>query len=134
MWLFGGAFVIGHQEGWTWLTSVYFAVVSGSTVGFGDYEPSTASGKWCMIFYLPMLITLTGLIFSYVLSDTLNSFHDEHADEMDRFQAGLGHILDKDNVKNFADLDADGDGKLTETEFILQCLINDYNVDHDKIR
>lgn len=134
LWLFGGAFVIGHQEGWTWLTSVYFAVVSGSTVGFGDYEPSTASGKWCMIFYLPMLITLTGLIFSYVLSDTLNSFHDEHADEMDRFQAGLGHILDKDNVKNFADLDADGDGKLTETEFILQCLINDYNVDHDKIR
>lgn len=133
-WLFGGAFVIGHQEGWTWVTSVYFAVVSGSTVGFGDYEPSTATGKWCMIFYLPMLITLTGLIFSYVLSDTLSAFHDEHAEEMERFQAGLGKIIDKDNVENFADLDADGDGKLTETEFILQCLINDYNVDHDKIR
>lgn len=39
-------------EGWTWLDSVYFSVITISTVGYGDFAPQTALGKLFTIFYV----------------------------------------------------------------------------------
>ena len=39
-------------EGWSLLDSVYFCVVSLTTVGFGDFAPETTAGKLFTIFYL----------------------------------------------------------------------------------
>lgn len=39
-------------EGWSWLDSIYFSVVTISTVGFGDFSPETAAGKIFTIFYI----------------------------------------------------------------------------------
>ena len=70
-WLFGGARLIGHLENWTTLQSIYFAVISGSTVGFGDFAPVSQEGKLLTVLYLPILIALTASVFSTLFSGVL---------------------------------------------------------------
>lgn len=39
-------------EGWSWVDSLYFSVVTISTVGYGDFSPETSLGKIFTIFYI----------------------------------------------------------------------------------
>lgn len=51
-----GAVVVGPIEGWTPLESIYFGVVSLTTVGFGDYVPSQNPSIIFCIFWLPFSV------------------------------------------------------------------------------
>ena len=48
-----GALVVGTIEGWTFVESFYFAVVSLTTVGYGDYYPTQQGSIWFCVFWLP---------------------------------------------------------------------------------
>jgi hypothetical protein len=48
----GGAFVYSCLEPWTYLESLYFCFVTLSTVGFGDFLPSSAISKAFTVFYI----------------------------------------------------------------------------------
>ena len=61
-----GAAVIGPLEGWTFTESVYFAVVSLTTVGFGDYTPTKPASIWFAIFWLPCSIGFLSLFLGNV--------------------------------------------------------------------
>lgn len=52
LFLFGGAFIYTQLETWTYLESLYFCFVTLSTVGFGDYLPSSPASKGFSIFYM----------------------------------------------------------------------------------
>lgn len=54
-------------EGWSWLDSLYFSVVTLTTVGYGDLNPSSALSK---IF--TMLYILIGLGLFLVFVNTLS--------------------------------------------------------------
>lgn len=42
-----------HQvEGWGWLDSLYFCVITLATVGYGDFSPQTAAGKIFTMIYI----------------------------------------------------------------------------------
>lgn len=45
-------------EKWSWLDSVYFTVITLSTVGYGDFSPQTHLGK---LFTIPFIFIGVGL-------------------------------------------------------------------------
>jgi len=50
-------------EGWGWLDSLYFTVITLTTVGYGDFSPQTPIGK---IFTMIYLLLGLGLLASFI--------------------------------------------------------------------
>ena len=53
-----------QQEGWSWLDSLYFSVVTLTTVGYGDLSPQTSLGK---IFTMVYIILGLGILSSFIV-------------------------------------------------------------------
>ena len=45
-------------EGWGWIDSLYFSVITLATVGYGDFTPKTLGGKVFTIGYLAAGVTI----------------------------------------------------------------------------
>lgn len=67
-------------EGWGWLDSVYFSVITIATVGYGDFSPKTDLGKLFTIFYV---LTGLGLFVATATSiaDSIISRTDRNEDD-----------------------------------------------------
>ena len=53
---------VGLREGWSVQDSIYFAFVSGLTIGYGDFSPKTLVGRILAIAIGMCGILLTGLV------------------------------------------------------------------------
>jgi voltage-gated potassium channel len=61
-----GATTYHYIEGFRWLDSYYFVVVSLATVGYGDITPHTDLGKLFTIFYLVGGIGIFATLIRYI--------------------------------------------------------------------
>ena len=61
-----GTFFYHLVEGWSFLDSIYFCVVSLGTVGYGDFTPKTDLGKIFTIVYL-----INGIVILLALFDRI---------------------------------------------------------------
>ena len=68
-----GTFVYHYLEGWSYIDSLYFSVITLTTVGYGDLSPQTNGGKIFTIFYI--FIGL-GMILSF-LQTLFDHFNQE---------------------------------------------------------
>lgn len=68
-------------EGWSIIDSLYFSVVTLTTIGFGDFAPQTDFGKIFTIIYIILGI---GIILQFIntvqnhYSETQNKRHKKH--------------------------------------------------------
>ena len=58
-----GGVAIGRLEGWSWIDSMYYAVITAGTVGLGDYSPQRQVTRMCAILFVPFAVA-AGEIFS----------------------------------------------------------------------
>jgi len=52
-----------YAEGWSWVDSYYFSIITLTTVGYGDLSPTTPLSKIFTSFYI---ISGLGIIFSFM--------------------------------------------------------------------
>lgn len=68
--LFSGTLFYWRVEGWTIVESLYFSVVTLTTVGFGDFTPTTPGAQIFTIFYI-----LTGIgVFVALLASVAQQY------------------------------------------------------------
>jgi len=60
-------FVVGRQEGWSLNDSIYYAFVTATTVGYGDFHPEKALSKHLAIAISFVGLILTGTIVAVAL-------------------------------------------------------------------
>ena len=75
-WLFVGSLAYVYLEDWRYLDSIYFCVVTLTTIGLGDFVPSSQAGVTFHYFYCVVGLGLIALLLTAV-SDLMNAFADE---------------------------------------------------------
>ena len=84
--LFGGAFAYSSIEEWNYLDSLYFTVVTVTTIGYGDLVPQTDMGKIFTIFFSFLGIGMAFYFFTlfgkYIYKKTFEIKLKEHHDKL----------------------------------------------------
>ena len=84
--LSGGTFVYSYIEGWEHLDSLYFTVVTVTTIGYGDVVPQTGIGKIFTIFFsfigIGMAFYFFTLFGKYIYKKTFQDELKEHHNKM----------------------------------------------------
>lgn len=63
MFILMGTVVYHYLEGWSWIDSAYFSIITLTTIGYGDFSPQTSAGKVFTIFYILIGI---GVILGFI--------------------------------------------------------------------
>lgn len=76
MLLAGSTFFYKTIEGWSWVDSFYFSVMTVSTIGYGDFTPSTDISKIFTtifaVFGIGLFVAVNSKLLKVVLADRMN--------------------------------------------------------------
>lgn len=76
---FLGALVFMHSEkpqGWSYFVSLYFAYTSLLTIGYGDYSPTSNSGKAFFVFWSLLAVPTLTILISNMGDTVIKAFRD----------------------------------------------------------
>lgn len=76
----GGSAFYRLVEDMSWIDSVYFTVITLTTVGYGDLAPSTTAGKLFTMFYVLVGVGLLVTFVSEVARRTLDAHAEQESD------------------------------------------------------
>ncbi len=61
-----GTVIYHYLEGWSWISSLYFTVVTMATVGYGDLHPTTDLGRLITIFFILFGVTIAVASITFI--------------------------------------------------------------------
>ena len=64
-----GTVIYHFVEGWSWLDSLYFSVITLTTIGYGDFSPQTNLGKIFTLLYIVIGVALILGFFNSLMLD-----------------------------------------------------------------
>jgi len=93
---------------------LYFAVITSTTIGYGDYSPSTDGGKAAGIVFLLVGVTAVTNVLSTIAGAIIDA----------KQKAAMEKVLAKKiTLEDFRKFDVDGDGRIEKTEFVVRKLL-----------
>ena len=103
------AMYIGKSEAWSPIQSIYYAMITATTVGYGDCSPSSPKMRLVSLAFIPLAVISLGEILSrvagyFIRRETTKVQHDF----MNR----------KMTMKDLEEMDTNGDGEVDLFEFI----------------
>lgn len=82
-----GVVIYHYLEGWSWVDSLYFVVITLTTIGYGDFTPTTDLTKLITVFY-----GLNGVTVLLMMFDVIRRFrHMELPEQNDSVDAGAAN-------------------------------------------
>ena len=91
-----GAVVVGIIEGWSPLESIYWSIVTLTTVGYGDYVPTKNSAVWfCTVFFIPSSL----LFLSFFLAQVAKSYIHIHTSFVVQWERRIRRKNEKKRAK-----------------------------------
>ncbi|GMH97495.1 hypothetical protein TrVE_jg7225 [Triparma verrucosa] len=98
----------------TFIQCFYFAVITGTTIGYGDLSPQTPAGRVIGIVYILTAVVSLG----NVLGDIASHFVEAKKKE------ALEKVLHKRiSMDDFSQFDLNGDGRINRAEFVIKKLM-----------
>lgn len=121
--LIGGlALWIGHIEGWSMLTSIYYGIITTTTVGLGDFSPSKPLARLVAVFFIPISVAVLGELLGRVAG----FFVDRDAE-----RAELEFMNRDITEEDLALMDEDDNGDVDLAEFMSFMLVSIGKVDRE---
>lgn len=77
---------------------VYWSVVTGTTVGYGDLSPATVAGRWACFFFLPFSVIFVSTNLSELAGILLNKAEDGKLQALLKVDLSLEALLNMDQV------------------------------------
>ena len=72
--------VIGRLEGWSKLNALYYAFITATTVGYGDFCPRRRRSKFLTIVITFVGIIFTGIVVAVALHAVTRALEKTHTD------------------------------------------------------
>jgi voltage-gated potassium channel len=69
---------LGRLEGWSRLDSIYYAFITATTVGYGDFHPRKRLSKILAIVIAFVGIVFTGIVVAIALNAGQHAFKETH--------------------------------------------------------
>lgn len=93
-----GTFFYSHSEGWSYLDSIYFSVISLATVGYGDLYPTLVISKIFTMIYIIVGAGLMLYIFTALMEHLIQG-KDQQIRKMEGTILHLEEMLYKKEKK-----------------------------------
>lgn len=120
--LFLGALFYHKNEGWDFSTALYFAVVTTTTVGYGDTGLTKESSRLFAIFYILSSCVIVALSLGNLATITLEMKNDKKRTELHSRKLDFNFIRELDT----------GDNGIDKLSFLVSMLVQLELVDKDR--
>ncbi|CAB9511047.1 Two pore potassium channel [Seminavis robusta] len=125
---------IGHDAGWDFWQTLYFAITTSCTIGYGDKVPTSQIGRLCVVAFIPFAVGAMGYFLQQLAEMIVQTKHQRHMGVL------FGTNMDATNcrqqqreltVMDLEAMDSDGDGNVDWCEFLEFMLVAMKKVDED---